>query len=78
MATLPAAPSMVIVTVTPGSPPAAVFVSATTYVVELGDTLSGIGSRFGVSEDALMTANGISDRDQLVVGQRLVIPERSR
>jgi stage VI sporulation protein D len=45
-----------------------------TYVVQEGDTLSSIAQRYGVSVQALQTANGISDPDALLVGQVLVIP----
>jgi LysM repeat protein len=60
------------------TPVAAATVAATTYAVQAGDTLSGIAARFGVSVDDLARANGIADnkRDQLQVGQVLVIPPR--
>lgn len=45
-----------------------------TYVVQLGDTLSIIANQFGVSVSALQQANGISDPDEIVPGQVLVIP----
>lgn len=64
-------PEMTIVTVTPGTPRPAV---AGSYVVANGDTLSGIAARFGVAEDAIIAANGLENRDQLFVGQDLVIP----
>jgi len=44
------------------------------YIVQSGDSLSSIASRFSVSLDALMTVNGIIDANQLVVGQQLIIP----
>lgn len=60
------------------TPVAAATVAATTYTVQAGDTLSGIAARFGVSVDDLARANGIADnkRDQLQVGEVLVIPPR--
>ena len=50
-----------------------------TYTVVANDTLSGIADRFGVSLDALATANGFDPNDQesmarLQVGQVLTIP----
>jgi LysM repeat protein len=45
-----------------------------TYVVQRGDTLSRIAARFGVSLSALMSANGITNPNLILVGQRLVIP----
>jgi N-acetylmuramoyl-L-alanine amidase len=50
-----------------------------TYVVESGDTLSGIAQRFGVSLADLATANGFDPTDEegmagLQVGDELVIP----
>ncbi|MHB1004171.1 MAG: LysM peptidoglycan-binding domain-containing protein [Chloroflexota bacterium] len=44
------------------------------YAVVPGDTLSGIADRFGVSEDALIAANSITNREYLYAGQKLVIP----
>jgi murein DD-endopeptidase MepM/ murein hydrolase activator NlpD len=44
------------------------------YIVQPGDTLSGIAARFGVTTDDLISANGITDPDNLVVGTRLIIP----
>jgi LysM repeat protein len=43
-------------------------------VVRSGETLSEIADRHGVSISRLMQANGISDADLVVVGQRLTIP----
>ncbi len=46
-----------------------------TYIVEPGDTLWQIATRYGVSLRTLMNANGITDANVIWVGQRLVIPQ---
>lgn len=51
-------------------------VPGTAYIVESGDTLSGIASSFGVSIEALAEANGLADVDSLTPGQQLIIPTR--
>jgi LysM repeat protein len=45
----------------------------TTYIVQSGDTLSVIASRFGVTVDAIMAANGLTDY-MITIGQTLLIP----
>jgi murein DD-endopeptidase MepM/ murein hydrolase activator NlpD len=44
------------------------------YIVQPGDSLSSIASRFSVDINELMTANKITNANQLTVGQQLVIP----
>ena len=44
------------------------------YVVQPGDTLSGIAARYGVAMRALAAANGIAPPYLIRVGQRLAIP----
>jgi len=44
------------------------------YVVQQGDSLSGIAARFGVPIADLMLANDLSDANRISVGQRLIIP----
>jgi murein DD-endopeptidase MepM/ murein hydrolase activator NlpD len=44
------------------------------YIVQEGDSLTLIASRFGIKMADLMSANGISDADQLNIGQPLAIP----
>jgi murein DD-endopeptidase MepM/ murein hydrolase activator NlpD len=46
----------------------------TNLVVQPGDTVYGIASRYGVPADALMSVNGISDASAVQVGQTLVLP----
>jgi LysM repeat protein len=47
---------------------------AGTYVVQPGDTLSGIAARRDVTTSALQSANGISDADYIYAGQVLTVP----
>lgn len=44
------------------------------YIVQPGDTLSGIAAKFGVSIDDLIRVNGITNPDNLKAGTRLIIP----
>lgn len=41
------------------------------YTVEAGDTLGEIAARFGTTVEALVSLNGLTDADQIVVGQVL-------
>jgi len=45
-----------------------------TYIVQYGDTLGGISTRFGVGLEALMLVNSLTDPNLLSVGQPLTIP----
>lgn len=45
-----------------------------TYIVQPGDTLSGLAHRFQTSVYRLMEVNNIKNKDLIYVGQRLVIP----
>ena len=45
-----------------------------TYTVQPGDTLIGIANKLGVSADALIAANKISNPSLLQIGQVLKIP----
>ncbi len=45
-----------------------------TYIVQPGDTIFKISVRFGVSMDAIRTANGITG-DRIYSGQSLIIPD---
>lgn len=44
-----------------------------TYVVKSGDTLSGIGQKFGVSYQKIASDNGIKNVNLITIGQRLKI-----
>ena len=47
---------------------------ARTYVVQPGDTLAAIATRFGSSVPAIQEANGLADSNVILIGQVLVIP----
>ncbi len=44
------------------------------HTVQAGETLSAIARRYGVSQQAIIDANGIGNASLIYVGQRLVIP----
>jgi len=44
------------------------------YIVQAGDTLSGIALRFGVTVDDLVRVNNITDPNALAIGTHLIIP----
>lgn len=48
------------------------------YVVQAGDSLSVIAQRHGVTQQALLRANNISNPDRIQVGQELAIPAGDR
>ena len=45
------------------------------YVVQPGDTLYGIATRFGVDLDRLMAVNGLGPNDVLYPGRELILPD---
>lgn len=48
--------------------------AAQTHIVQPGDTLWALASRYGVSVEAIARANTLPDVDRLRLGQRLTIP----
>lgn len=44
------------------------------YVVQVGDTLYSIAQRFGITLEDLISANGITDPNQVYVGTTLILP----
>ena len=72
---LPASALSTGVAPTPTAPTApAVPASASTYVVEAGDTPSAIAAEAQVDLDALLQLNAIDDASAVRVGQRLQLP----
>ena len=47
------------------------------YVVKKGDTFYSLARKNGVTVQALMKANGISDPSRLKIGMRLTVPSKS-
>jgi hypothetical protein len=76
--TAPPARQLVIVTPAPTRPATPPPLVNQTYVVQEGDTLSGVAAMFGTSEDAIVAANGLGNRDQLFAGQSIVVPVPAR
>jgi LysM repeat protein len=64
------APTPIIITATPAQPA----VQRATYIVQPGDTLFRVATRFGVSMADLARANNITNVNLLFAGQTLVIP----
>lgn len=64
-------------TSTPATPAVAPVVTSSgkTYVVQSGDSVFRIASRFKVDQASLMHANSISDPRKMKVGMKLVIPQ---
>lgn len=46
-----------------------------TYVIQPGDTLSGIAQRYGTTVNALASLNGIADPDLIYAGNTIRVPE---
>jgi LysM repeat protein len=61
----------------PGDTPSTVAGPSQTYVIESGDTLSGIAEKLGVPVDSIAQANNIADVNEIKPGQELIIPAPS-
>ncbi len=48
----------------------------TGYIVEPGDTLAGIASRFGFSFEEIAAVNGIDEPFTIQIGETILIPRR--
>jgi LysM repeat protein len=60
-------------TADPAATPAA-SAEGTEYVIQVGDSLSGVADRFGIPVAAIVEANNLDNPDFVFVGQRLIIP----
>lgn len=73
-----ATPGVRILMPTPGTPPPSVIRMPTraviTYIVQSGDTLSGIATRYGVTVDEIVEENDLANPDVLHPGDVLMIP----
>ncbi len=70
-------PVQIISTATPEPPPAvlpAPSCATVVHVVSQGENLFRIGLRYGVTVDAIVDANRLPSREQISVGQQLIIP----
>jgi LysM repeat protein len=65
---------LVIVVILTMALPLSAHAQARTHVVQRGDTLYSIARRYSTSIQAIMSANGLSNRNFIWVGQRLTIP----
>ena len=65
---------LVIVVILTMALPLSAHAQARTHVVQRGDTLYSIARRYGTSVQAIMSTNGLSNRNFIWVGQRLNIP----
>jgi LysM repeat protein len=72
----PEAPTAIAPTLAPETPPASPtpLSESTVYVVRRGDTLSAIAARHGVSLQAIVSANGLTNPSHIITGQKLIIP----
>ncbi|MGQ9586046.1 MAG: LysM peptidoglycan-binding domain-containing protein [Anaerolineae bacterium] len=60
--------------VVPDTGPTPTPVPGRRHTVRPGETLSGIAWRYGVSMEAIMAANGLTNPDVIYIGQVLIIP----
>lgn len=58
----------------PAAQPTSDSTGGETYTVQEGDSPASIAAQFGITPEALMEANGITDPTSLLVGQELTIP----
>lgn len=67
-------PSDAEVSAAPTTDPTGIPAGDSTYVIQSGDTLSGIAAEFGTTWQVLAELNGVEDPGRLRVGQELQLP----
>ncbi len=70
----PLAPTLAPAPPTEASPANSSCGESVTHVVQVGENLFRIALRYGTTIDAISRANGISNPNQIIVGQTLIIP----
>jgi LysM repeat protein len=73
-ATATPTPRLPTATPTPRPPTSTPTVEPVVHTVEDGETLSRIAQNYGVTVEAIMEANGLTDPDRIIAGQTLIIP----
>ena len=63
--------ALVVAGVAEGAPP---MQGGTVHIVQWGESLAVIATRYGTTVEALTAANGLANPDLIYVGQRLIIP----
>ncbi len=61
----------------PGTPRAPVTGGAVAYVIQPGDTISGVGRRFQTPVQSLIDLNNLGPRAAITSGQRIVLPDNA-
>ncbi len=57
------------------SVPSAVVTPGAAYVIQPGDTISGVGRRFQTPVQTLIDLNGLGPRGAITTGQRIILPD---
>ncbi|WP_307368915.1 peptidoglycan DD-metalloendopeptidase family protein [Brevundimonas sp. SORGH_AS_0993] len=59
----------------PSQPRSTSTVPGAAYVIQAGDTISGVGRRFQTPVQVLIDLNGLGPRGAITTGQRIILPE---
>lgn len=60
---------------TPAQPRSVSTAPGAAYVIQAGDTISGVGRRFQTPVQTLIDLNGLGPRGAITTGQRIILPE---
>lgn len=60
---------------TPSRPNSGPVIPGVAYVIQPGDTISGVGRRFQTPVQTLIDLNGLGPRGAISVGQRIILPD---